>query len=77
MGEKVGENQIFVFKWISKCPQISLFIEKQTEIIIVKLNQDLFPTMSSSSALVRVKEGAVVCGVCKGLEVSGRGSANG
>ena len=33
--------------------------------------------MSSSSDLVRVKEGAVVCGVCKGLEVSGRGSANG
>ena len=33
--------------------------------------------MSSSSHLVRVKEGAVVCGVCKGLEVSGRGSAKG
>ena len=33
--------------------------------------------MSSSSDLIRVKEGAVVCGVCKGLEVSGRGSAKG
>ena len=33
--------------------------------------------MTSSSDLVRVKEGAVVCGVCKGLEVSGRGSAKG
>ena len=33
--------------------------------------------MSSSSDLVRVKEGSVVCGVCKGLEVSGRGSAKG
>ena len=33
--------------------------------------------MSGSSDLVRVKEGAVVCGVCKGLEVSGRGSAKG
>ena len=33
--------------------------------------------MSSSSDLVRAKEGAVLCGVCKGLEVSGRGSANG
>ena len=43
----------------------------------MKLNQDRFPAMSSSSHLVRVQEGAVVCGVCKGLEVSGRGSAKG
>ena len=33
--------------------------------------------MSGSSDLVRVKEGAVVCGVCKGLEVSGQDSAKG
>ena len=30
-----------------------------------------------ASPLVRIKQGAVLLGVCKGLEVSGRGSAGG
>ena len=40
----------------------------------MRSKKDRFSNMTSP--LVRIKQGAVLSGVCKGLEVSGRGSAS-
>ena len=65
---------MFLFTRTTYMHQLLFFIEKTNHVFIVKPRKNRFSNMTIP--LVRIKQGAVLLGVCKGLEVSGRGSAS-